>query len=215
MRIPWPILYLSVPDIHPSTWRDPDIPLGDVVARINNGRNEDIVKEHELVVGLAGLPVLWPIQVAPCHEWEASLGGALAASDDHWQELVAPHDVVTDVVLPPISVDPRLVRPAMEPQNRAKCAHLCLAQELRDGGKPTVAATVWVNVRLEVMNSSVHHRFQVVVHGCEVAIPPNRVPVVCRMLGHQHRIQRSRYGTFYEGVLVNVVTTDLVVRSLH
>mmetsp|Transcript_105121 Transcript_105121/g.277678 ORF Transcript_105121/g.277678 Transcript_105121/m.277678 type:complete len:201 (+) Transcript_105121:1149-1751(+) len=200
MQVRWPILHIASPGILPSTWRNPNIPLGVVVTGIKDGRNEDVVKKHVLQVGRAA-SLLRPVQVAPRHEREARLGGPLAASDDHRQELVAPDDVVTDVVLPPISVDPRLVRPAMEPQNRAKCAHLCLAQELRDGGKPTVAATVWVNVRLEVMNSSVHHRFQVVVHGCEVAIPPNRVPVVRRVLGHLVRIKRGRNGTFDERVV--------------
>mmetsp|Transcript_45910 Transcript_45910/g.119137 ORF Transcript_45910/g.119137 Transcript_45910/m.119137 type:complete len:200 (-) Transcript_45910:698-1297(-) len=199
MQIRWPILHFATPGILPSTWRNPNIPLGVVVTGIKDGRNEDVVKKHVLQVGRAA-SLLRPVQVAPRHEREARLG-SLAAGDDHWHELVAEVDVFADVVLPPVPVDPRLVRSPVEAQDRAERAHLGLAQKLDRRGEPAVAATVGMNVGLEVVDSSVHHRLQIVVHGCEVAVPPNRVPVVRRVLGHLVRIKRGRNGTFDERVV--------------
>mmetsp|Transcript_12788 Transcript_12788/g.34824 ORF Transcript_12788/g.34824 Transcript_12788/m.34824 type:complete len:216 (+) Transcript_12788:450-1097(+) len=215
MQIRWPILHFATPGILPSTWRNPNIPRNGFGAGIKNGRNKDVVKEHELVVGLAGLPVFWPVKVAPRHKREARLGGPLATGDDHRHEHVAVHDVVAHDALPPVPVDPRLVRSPVEAQDRAERAHLGLAQKLDRRGEPAVAATVGMNVGLEVVDSSVHHRLQIVVHGCEVAVPPNRVAVVCRVLGHQHWIERRRYGAFDERVSGDIVPTDLIVRSLH
>lgn len=169
----------------PGSWRHPDLTAADVDAItlrvvVPNGCHESIVQEDVLVV--AGGLLRIPVEVAASDDGEGSLRSVVTRGDQAWQLLVTHVEVAPDHVFRVVVVAERPMIGTVEAVDRPEGTVRSPAEQVAASFRAVVAATVRVDIRLEVVQPRVdhalHRRFQ--IH--TIASPPDWVPVLSWVL---------------------------------